>query len=324
VQVLDTNETIVKEVNLGDKIAGFTLENVGIAKTTFSISSIKGVHTESSGKTSVYLDNGEAVSFAAVVKTIKFGDGEINFSGASSPAKVVMLYEGLLGRSVEKDGLNFWNDQIEKPEDCVIIARNIMNSEEFRLRSGSMTDVEFIKYLYDGILGRQADEGGFNTHLDSLQNGMTREVLANIFVQSQEATQNFEDKNTGGVWTTNKNSRDISMIYDTILNRNVDESGIDFWNATLDKGFTLSHIVKSLIDSDEFSGKYGKISDKDFIALMYSNSFERASDEQGMTFWSDKLSKQEISWEDLALRFATSAEHIAQFEHRPEADVFGF
>jgi hypothetical protein len=307
----------------GSRVAGFTLSDDFVAESLTVMSDIHRISSSSSGMLTVHLNSGEAISLGNEVKTLKIGDGEINFSGGSSPAQVMMMYEGLLGRSADKSGLNFWSGHLREGDLATSVAAAIMSSEEFQTRSGQLTDANFVKYLYNGILGRAADEGGIVSHLSALQHGATRESLVTNFVHSGEAINRFEGLNPNGVWTVDNDARSVHMLYDAVLNRTADESGFQTWTAALKNGWDLKSMTSSLLNSNEFKESHHGISDQEFISLIYHNALERSPDQAGFAFWSDKLATQSLLREDLAMIIGTSTEQAAQFDQHPISDIFG-
>jgi hypothetical protein len=307
----------------GSRVAGFTLSDDFVAESLTVMSDIHRISSSSSGILTVHLNSGEAISLGNEVKTLKIGDGEINFSGGSTPAQVMMMYEGLLGRSADKSGLNFWSGHLREGDLATSVAAAIMSSEEFQTRSGQLTDANFVKYLYNGILGRAADEGGLVNHVSDLQHGATRESLVTNFVHSGEAINRFEGLNPNGVWTVDNDARSVHMLYDTVLNRTADESGFQTWTAALKNGWDLKSMTSSLLNSNEFKESHHGISDQEFISLIYHNALERSPDQSGFAFWSDKLATQSLLREDLAMIIGTSTEQAAQFDQHPISDIFG-
>ena len=328
VQVLDVDEEYVaplptKNLQPGITIAGFTLAENNTATSTISLSKIEALQRNNDGTIFLRIAGGENISINAEVKSIKVGDGEINYSGDSSPAKVMMMYEGLLGRSVEKSGLQFWNDHLNSDQDLSAIASGIMASDEFNSRLNASSNSEFVKYLYENVLDRQADEEGFNHHISSLNQGFSRENVASSFVISSEAIDRFEFNNPNGVWTTDTSARKISMLYDTIFDRGIDEEGLRTWKLALNGGENLEEIAKSLIASHEFESKNHGASNEEFLTTFYHNSFGRGVDEAGSFFWLEKINTGEVSLEKLAVDISMSIEHATQFERHPASDIFG-
>lgn len=68
-------------------------------------------------------------------------------------------YEYILGRKYDIDGLEFWRKQLTSQEKGALdLINNFISTEEFKQRK--LSDVEFIKAMYEVLFNRSADEEG--------------------------------------------------------------------------------------------------------------------------------------------------------------------
>ena len=89
-----------------------------------------------------------------------------------------LLYRGQ-GIPNNQNNLKYWVNRCFNVSKCV--------KEIALTASGSdLSNVDFIKYLYESILGREQDSGA-SEWINQLENGMTREEVINQFVESVEA-----------------------------------------------------------------------------------------------------------------------------------------
>ncbi|MEL6985426.1 MAG: DUF4214 domain-containing protein, partial [Actinomycetota bacterium] len=95
------------------------------------------------------------------------------------------LYQTLLGRPADLDGLGYWVHQQWDGLDLTDAAYWMSQGVEFRLRYGWMDDPTYIDALYQNVLGRPADPEGKAYWLEQLPfHGRHR--LAVWFTISQE------------------------------------------------------------------------------------------------------------------------------------------
>ncbi len=79
------------------------------------------------------------------------------------------LYQTLLGRPADLDGLGYWiHQQWDSGLDLTDAAYWMSQGVEFRLRYGWMDDATYIDALYQNVLGRPADPGGKAYWLEQL------------------------------------------------------------------------------------------------------------------------------------------------------------
>jgi hypothetical protein len=74
--------------------------------------------------------------------------------------------------------------------DALSAARNMANTAMYRSdiqnKIATLTDNEFINYLYDGLFHRTPDAAGQADWLDKLNNGMSRPDVIDSFINSTE------------------------------------------------------------------------------------------------------------------------------------------
>jgi hypothetical protein len=103
------------------------------------------------------------------------------------------FYRGLLARFPDVDGYNFWlgqmrNAQCTNAQQVREVSRQIallfIQSQEYANRN--RTNSQFVEDLYDAVLRRGADPGGFSYWVNQLISGATRQALLDTFVNSPE------------------------------------------------------------------------------------------------------------------------------------------
>ncbi len=174
--------------------------------------------------------------------------------------------------------------------------------------------VASIVRLYQAALGRAPDQGGLHYWSYALAHGSTLTDLANGFQSSPEFITRF-----GGDLP---NSNYVARIYQNVLGRTPDASGLAFWQGNLDNGTatraqTLAGISESaenkaatapavatgIWDLDETAAR---------VARLYDAALGRLPDGPGLAYWTSDI-KGGAPLLDLANAFVGSAEFTATY-----------
>ena len=99
------------------------------------------------------------------------------------------LYENVLGREADEEGLNAWVTQLFNGTSRAEVAQGIIESAE----AGAKANSDFIDSLYQSALGREADDAGKAGWTQVLENGGTHADVAIGIVGSQEAIANIDN-----------------------------------------------------------------------------------------------------------------------------------
>ena len=98
---------------------------------------------------------------------------------------VTRFYEQCLLRSPDASGFSSWSTQLDNgTKSGADIARGFIFSEEFVNRG--LNNADYLNVLYRAFFAREADAGGFNSWLNKLNSGVSREDVLNGFLDAQE------------------------------------------------------------------------------------------------------------------------------------------
>jgi hypothetical protein len=106
-----------------------------------------------------------------------------------SPAKgfIALLYQSILGREPDIEGLDYWQQILENNSNNASgIAGCLFFSEENIARIKEFDNNDFIKYLYQSILFREYDINSYEGWLNCMKSGATEQDLFDSFVASKE------------------------------------------------------------------------------------------------------------------------------------------
>jgi hypothetical protein len=104
-------------------------------------------------------------------------------------AGVARLYQAVLGRVPDSQGLLAWDAQADAGMTTAQMANLFAASAEFQARFPGAADAAFVQLVYQNALGRQADPTGEAFWLNHLNQGMTRGELVAGFADSTEFLQ---------------------------------------------------------------------------------------------------------------------------------------
>lgn len=98
------------------------------------------------------------------------------------------LYSAAFARTPDRGGLKFWVELLDTGYAPKRAANDFVSSREFADRYGEeVSDGEYVTLLYEQVLQREADEGGFNFWVNAFASGaLDRADMLRQFADSQE------------------------------------------------------------------------------------------------------------------------------------------
>ncbi len=153
-----------------------------------------------------------AVNRVSQAEYIRFEGGNYNEQGVpqtdslvilaladDQQAQVARLYESMLGRAADSDGLRFWLNELQNglaSQDFNTVIKGIATSfaltPEFEARFGETSDEQFLNALYATAFGRTPDADGQAYWLNELASGVSRAEVAMNFALSAEGQEAFD------------------------------------------------------------------------------------------------------------------------------------
>lgn len=128
----------------------------------------------------------------------------------------------------------------------------------------------------------------------------------------------FADSALG--FDTDGNAGQAFRIYQAAFDRAPDVKGLGFWINSMDRGASLNDLAAGFISSEEFTGKYGRLSSDAFVSALYGNVLHRQPDQGGLDFWTGRLAGDD----NLAARASVLAEFSESAENvRNLAELIG-
>ena len=264
--------------------------------------------------------------FLTRVEIAAFADGRLVMDADDVAARVARLYEAALDRLPDQGGVNFWIASAQGGQPLSALAGGFAGSKEFTARFGdAATDNgAYVDRLYLNVLGRGGEAEGRAFWIDSLEHrGAGRADVLVAFSESPENKAGTAALVQGGIWDRSEAAAEVARLYDTVLGRLPEETGLMFWKEALEAGrATLDEVADDFATSREFRDTYGATTNRQFVDALYRNSLDRAPEQAGQDFWTAGLDAG-VARLEVVLAFSESAEHVALTAGRVQSEVPG-
>jgi Domain of unknown function (DUF4214)/Putative binding domain, N-terminal len=213
---------------------------------------------------------------------------------SSDAGFVRQLYNDLLQRDPDADGLTYWSGILSSGAmSRASVAASFFESQEF-----SEYGLYVIK-LYVAVLARFPDVPGFTYWVSVLGSGASQSDLAEMFVNTPEFFNRFGDPD---------NSTFVTLLYQNVLGRDPDPTGLSYWTSMLDQAMTRPQLVYSFVQSQEFDNN---IRTQAYAFLLYAGFLARSPDTAGFSYWCGVLANTPLA--TVVSEFITSPEYIGRF-----------
>jgi hypothetical protein len=116
---------------------------------------------------------------------------------------------------------------------------------------------------------------------------------------------------TAAHFVDNSLEAQAGRLYNASFGRAPDESGLDYWSATLHDGVPLDGIAGLFLTSAEFQARYGSPGTTSFVNALYQNVLARGADTGGLTYWRGQLDGGALTRAQVLASFSESAENKA-------------
>lgn len=186
-----------------------------------------------------------------------FFSPEVKSRGLSKREYVQMLYNVMMNRTPDEDGLNYWLGLMENGYGREGVFCEFVESPEFKgicssygikpgtyQVTGSSRNAglsAFMSRLYSKVMGRPYDQDGFDYWCEAIYQGdyTLMQVCTDQFFHSQE----FLNKNLDNV-------EYVKVLYRTFFGREYDQEGLNYWIAQMiyygkDRDFVLNEFARS-------------------------------------------------------------------------------
>lgn len=133
------------------------------------------------------------------VERLEFTDTSLALDTDGVAGQAYRIYKAAFDRAPDLPGLGYWIAAMDNGAALTGVAGGFIASAEFQSRYGAVSDTDFIRLLYENVLDRQPDAGGYAFWQDAMGRGLTREGLLAEFSESKENKANVEGLIAGGI-----------------------------------------------------------------------------------------------------------------------------
>lgn len=165
-----------------------------------------------------------------------------------------LLYENILGRAPDPAGQQTWLDVLQDGASTESVVLGFSESAEFRANTAAAATafadaglqnawVDDVYRLYQATLDRTPDRGGLEGWTAALAQGGAFEDVVTGFVASTEFQQTYGALDDRGF---------VTLLYNNVLGRDPDETGLAGWLARLTDGTARETVVSGFSQSAEF------------------------------------------------------------------------
>ena len=153
------------------------------ANYTLAVGEISSTVKEISTGTNDSLSTVERVVFSDKAVALDIGSGEVGGS-------CYRIYKAAFNRTPDEGGLGYWIGQMDLGKTLVEVSAGFIDSDEFRASYGTNpSNGEFLTKVYNNVLGRDPDSGGYDWWVDQLANNPEKS-WSKVMADFSEGTEN--------------------------------------------------------------------------------------------------------------------------------------
>lgn len=136
------------------------------------------------------------------VTRLQFADQTVAFDigEADTASQAYRIYKAAFNRTPDLPGLGYWIEQMDNGAELMAVAGGFLGSSEFIQKNGpNLSDADFINAMYLNVLGRGADQGGYDYWFEQIGNGLQRAHILTYFSESIENINNVAGLIANGI-----------------------------------------------------------------------------------------------------------------------------
>lgn len=235
----------------------------------------------------------------------------------------------ILGRAAEQEILETWAQALAGGEASVpVMLESLLRAPEFRARHAPevLDDAGYVAAVYRLLLRREPDVSGRADYLARLADGLLDRIeVALALIGSAEFAERHallaQAPVAGPPETGAPDCEALAAemgragyAYCLVLGRAADPQEVAAAAETFRGGGSGAELVASLAGSAEFAARHqtARLSDADYVALVYRLLLEREADAAGLEEYAGALASGALTREAAVLRIAQSPEFAAR------------
>ncbi len=110
---------------------------------------------------------------------------------------------------------------------------------------------------------------------------------------------------------------DTLRLYRAFLNRDPDVAGGKYWIAEARNGAHADDLAFGFARSREFTTRYGTLSNREFLELLYENMLARRPDREGFDYWLQKMESAELGQHGVVRWIVANDEFFVRYPYGP-------
>ncbi len=195
------------------------------------------------------------------------------------------MYKVCFDRDPDEAGFEGWCNGLKNgTENYRSIALGFLTGEEMTVRN--LSDEEYVTEVYKALFDREPDEGGYNSWLNALKNGMTRAELVEGFIVCDEYSNICDEYEIES--RKDQIAGYVERLYTVILGRASEEPGKTTWTNTLfGNAISAADAAYEFAFTPEFVNQ--NVSDEEFVTRFYQALLDRQPDDGGLEVWTNAL-----------------------------------
>jgi len=139
----------------------------------------------------------------------------------------------------------YWINVYKSGGSLEAISDSFAGSEEFQQRYGALSNEAFVNLVYQNILGRAPDPGGYAFWAGELNSG--RRTRGQVMIGFSESAE-YEELTSHEVYVT--------MMYVGMLRRSPEMEEFNFWVNYLDSGHSGLALIDGFLNSQEYANRF--------------------------------------------------------------------
>jgi len=121
------------------------------------------------------------------VERLQFGKSMVAFDVDGTAGQAYRIYQAAFDRKPDAGGLGAWIHVLDHGTSLDTVAGGFPASGDFAERYGNnLTNDQFVTRLYQNVLHREPEKGGYDHWMLVLGNGLSRAVVLAAFGESTE------------------------------------------------------------------------------------------------------------------------------------------
>ena len=136
------------------------------------------------------------------IERLRFSDTNLalDIEKGEDAGSAYRIYKAAFDRAPDAGGLGFWISAMDDGASLTSVASGFINSPEFqKIYGANVSDRDYVTKLYNNVLDRNPDQGGYDFWLGAQANGATREDILVNFSESKENIANVADLIANGI-----------------------------------------------------------------------------------------------------------------------------